>query len=125
MLLAEVPSYVIQADWGALVAAAGTLAGGLVAAARVLASQLSKTEEAVQKRHTELREDAKEARTENRVLSQAILKIQSETVKTLGAMQQEIKAMAARLPADGRLCRNYAPAGEPELNHEHGGADRQ
>ena len=111
-MLAEVPNYIIQADWGALVAAAGTVSAGLVAAARLISSQLGKTDDATQKRHAELREDAKEARTENRLLSQAILKIQSETVKTLAAMQQEIKVMAARMPGDGRPAtpRGHAPA---------------
>lgn len=89
--------HVIQVEWQALTAAASILAGAFIGAAKIVAAQLAKNSDATSKRHEENRSDAKEARDENRALSQAILTIQGKTVETLSELQVEIERMVLRL----------------------------
>lgn len=91
--------YVIQIEWQGLASAAVAIGGSIVGAGKIVALQLSRNADSIQKRHLENREDAKEARDENRVLSQAILKVQAETVKSLTEMQGEIRAVLVELHA--------------------------
>ena len=88
---------IVQADWQSLSALGSLLGGSLVVAARILAGQWDKNSLAEAKRHEESRADAKEARDENRALSQAILTIQGKTVETLAGVQHEIDRVVTRL----------------------------
>ena len=82
MLLAEA-TQVIQVEWQGLAVFGSTLGAALVAAAKILAGQWAANQAADNKRHDESRQDAREARDENRNLSQSILVIQGKTVETL------------------------------------------
>jgi hypothetical protein len=97
MLWADAPMNVIQVEWQALAALGSILGGALVASAKILAAQWEKSNQAVGKRHDEARQDTREARDENRALSQAILAIQSKTVETLTGLQREIEHVVIRL----------------------------
>lgn len=97
MLLLADAVQVIQVEWPALAAAGSAVGGALVWCAKILASQWAANEAAIAKRHEENRADAREAREENRTLSQAILAIQAKTVETLTAMQREIEHVVSRL----------------------------
>lgn len=103
LLLADVPQ-IIQVEWQALAVFGSAVGGALVAAAKIIASQLSAGQVAQTKRHEENRADAREARDENRALSQAILTIQGKTVETLAGLQSEIERIVTRLDRiDGGL----------------------
>jgi hypothetical protein len=101
-MFAEV-SQVIQVEWQALAAFGATVGAAIVGAAKIIATQLKHNAEKASAdmagRHRENREDAIEARKENRELSGAILSIQSRTVQTLAETQAEIRALLDRLPA--------------------------
>lgn len=88
---------VIQVEWQALAAFGATIGGALVAAAKILASQWQTYSAAADERHKENRADAREARDENRALSNAILTIQGKTVETLTGLQAEIERVVTRL----------------------------
>lgn len=97
MLFSDAALNVIQVDWQSLSVLGSLLGAALVTSAKVLAAQWDKSTATDAKRHEESRQDAREAREENRVLSQAILGIQRQTVETLSGVQHEIKLMVDRL----------------------------
>lgn len=96
MLFADA-SQVIQVEWQALAAFGSAVGGAIVWAGKVIAGQLASNAAATNKRHEENRQDAAEARAENRSLSQAILMIQGKTVESLGGLQGEIERIVTRL----------------------------
>jgi hypothetical protein len=60
------------------------------------------------------RRDAREARDENRSLSQAILMIQGKTVEALAGLQREIEHIVSRMDRlEGVGSKPHAPAHAP------------
>ncbi len=110
-IFADAPQ-VIQVEWQALAAFGSIIASAILGAAKLVAVQLARNGEATDKRHQENRNDAKEAREENRGLSQAILNIQSQTVRTLEGMQTEIRHVVTRLDGLEGGSKNHAPLDE-------------
>lgn len=88
---------VIQVEWQSLAAFGSAIGAGLVAAAKMLATQLAKNSAETTKRHEENRQDAREAREENRALSQVIITTQGETARTLAGVQNEIQRVVERI----------------------------
>ncbi len=104
MLIAESPPILLQFDWQTASIIGGTIGGAIVGAAKIVVEgakmvvrQLEANSVATGLRHNENRSDATEARKENRDLSGAILNIQSQTVKTLGELQAEIRSVLVKL----------------------------
>lgn len=102
MLFAD--AQVIQVEWQAMAVFGSAVGGAIVTAAKILATQIGRNSAAQDRRHEEnrqdaiaARDDAREARDENRHLSQAILTIQGKTVETLTGLQAEIERVVARL----------------------------
>jgi hypothetical protein len=108
MLLADGQPQVIHIEWQALAAFGSILGGFIVTAAKILANQAQKYAEAMERRHVENRQDAVEARAENRQLSAAIMDIQARSVQTLVELQGEIRHLSDRVGAPDHGSKEHA-----------------
>ena len=103
-LLADAGAQVLQIDWQSISVLGSILGGAILGGAKILAAQWDKNATADAKRHNESRDDAREARDENRALSKIIIGTQAETVKVqveiakaLAGLQREIEHVVTRL----------------------------